>query len=239
MIGGQEAPSHEEVFQYFKRNSIGKTWREWWMEQWQKHIDFYFSKDWYIIPLSNKSKRPVAGVFWSERSLTKQEAEEHVREGGNLGVVAGKSGLVILDYDSHEINPELLDLTLTCRSARGYLFFTREPFSSSLFEKLKAGTIGVKGAQPLGVKGTGVEGTKPPGWDVPRVDIMYAVLPLSITCTGEQKKHTCKKHDYRIREFIDMSKKILYFRDFVRKALGGFHPLYPRYERRVEEICTV
>lgn len=186
------------------------------MEQWQKHIDFYFSKDWYIIPLSNKSKRPVAGVFWSEKSLTKQEAEEHVREGGNLGVVAGKSGLVILDYDSHEINPELLDLTLTCRSARGYLFFTREPFSSSLFEKLKANWS---------------------HWDVPRVDIMYAVLPLSITCTGEQKKHTCKKHDYRIREFIDMSKKILYFRDFVRKALGWFQ-FHPRYERRIEEICT-
>ena len=53
----------------------------------------------YYIPIAKRSKQPIKGFNWNEKVLTYEQAEEYLRQGYNLAIHTGKSGLLVVDID--------------------------------------------------------------------------------------------------------------------------------------------
>ena len=196
-----EARTQAQTFEDYKRTDAHlSTWKDWILSNWSVQVKAYESLGWWMIPLGRRSKKPQAGFSWNAESLNAKEALDHAAHDGNIGVVAGPSRLVILDYDKKEIPNKLLNVeTIKAITPRGYQFFTEEPFDGKKYETLKLAYPGLDSS--------------------PRVDIMYAVVPLSITCTGEKgSSHICQKHDYRIREWQSFN-TLLSFEELVSVVL--------------------
>jgi hypothetical protein len=172
------------------------------MLEWTRHIDVYESRGWVWIPIRPNSKEPYRGEAWTEQAFNRDSILKNIQHGGNLAIVAGPSGLVVLDLDIDQM-PRLLSssITLTQRTSRGYQFFTREPFDHELFNRLKEAI---------------------PELDIPRTGPMYTVVPLSRTCTQDHgNKHDCKVHDLRVRTWVGegLEAEALQFPEFVRTVL--------------------
>jgi len=169
---------------------------------WAAHIDNYLGRRWRLLPLPKYSKKPFPGEHWVDQQFDRSSLLENVIHEGNLAVEAGASKLVILDLDIDKL-PKILDpnVSLTQKTARGYQIFLAAPFDSNLFASLKQVV---------------------PELDVPRVDAMYAVLPLSRTCTRDHgSKHGCKIHDLRMRAWIGggLEAQVIPFVEFARRVL--------------------
>lgn len=166
---------------------------------WADEISFYMMNGFHLIAIAKNGKVPIQGTAWKTAGrLTEEEALEHISNGKNLAVVAGFSGLVILDLDeelpSNMGNPT--HTTLTMRSPRGYAFFTRAPFDREAWQSFQE---------------------RHPQFDAPRKDILYQLVPLSKTCINDHgENHKCKRHDYRVREWIDRDAPIIPFVEFVK-----------------------
>jgi hypothetical protein len=188
-------PTLNDLFARFKEAEAKITWTDYFRRLWADEISFYVRSGFHLIAIGKNAKVPVQGIAWKTAGrLTEEEALEFVSEGKNLAVVAGFSGLVILDVD--EEIPDVGRLTLTMRSPRGYAFFTRAPFDRELWRDFQA---------------------RHPEFDAPRKDILYQLVPLSKTCVNDHgENHRCRKHDYRVRQWIDRSVPIVPFSEFVK-----------------------
>jgi len=172
--------------------------------EWIRHLDIYEGWGWARgwIPIRPLSKEPYRGEAWTEQTFDRSSIQQSVAHGGNLAIVAGKLGYVVLDLDVDQLpSPFDPSLTLTQRTSRGYQFFTGEPFDQGLFNRLKELV---------------------PQFDVPRMGPMYAVVPLSRTCVCDHgKRHDCRIHDLRTRTWIGdgMKAKAVRFSEFARMVL--------------------
>lgn len=172
------------------------------LADWERHIDNYLARGWRLIPLPKHSKKPYPGEFWTEQQFDRNSILENVTHGGNVAAEAGSSNIVIVDLDSNKM-PSVLNpfLTLSQKTARGFQFVTGLPFDQNLFDRLKQVV---------------------PELDTPRMGAMYAVLPLSKTCTNDHRnKDVCKVHDLRVRTWIGegLNAKISPFVEFARRVL--------------------
>ena len=109
---------------------------------------------------------------------------------------------MILDLDTNDL-PARLDpaLTLCQKTARGFQFFLKEPFDQALFDRLKKVV---------------------PALDTPRVDVAYAVVPLSVTCVNDHHgRDPCQTHDLVTRRWVGngLRSEILPFKEFVGRVL--------------------
>ena len=172
-----------ELFEQYKQAGAQKRWREhhadWKLQQF--NAIFRYVPEPYLILLSPKSKRPLEGYMWSERSLSKDEAIYYIGAGYNVGIVAGFSRpkLCILDQDdsSHYDSWQ----TLTSKTPRGLQYFFIDDFDDR--PRL-------------------VEWARKKGYDLPRTGITYVLIPPSQTCINDSKKHECIKHEYRLRYWL-------------------------------------
>lgn len=190
------------LFEQFKTQDLKLSWREYHRQLWEIELDFYFANGFHLIPIAENGKVPVQGFKWKEAGgLTREEALKYATEGSNLAVVAGLSSppLVIFDIDQ-ALPPSMEDATkrtLTMKSPRGYAFFTTGKLDDKAWLKFKA---------------------RHPEFDLPRNSIMYQLVPLSKTCTADfGKNHQCKRHDYRVRSWMDKSVPIMDFQRFVKE----------------------
>lgn len=196
------APKISEVFEQWKANPYRDkiTWTQHWENVWAQHIAMYLSMNWHLIPLAPKSKKPMQRFHWDvEKPLDQVRAMDFVRSGCNLAVVAGPSNLVILDFDS-DIPPELRDmlhLTQTVRTPRGYQFFCKSDVGDKMtfqryVRKLKR---------------------RFPNMDTPRTDIMYALVPPS---QSDRNNEESENPDYRVRLWVSHAENTMAFSRFVR-----------------------
>lgn len=168
-------------------------------------LEKYSQLGFSLVAISGKTKQPVSFARWSSKDyeLSRDYLLNHLENNGNLAVNCGKSipKLVVLDYDSQEINPELLDFTLTEFTPRGIAFFTIGSYDSKLYKPLKE---------------------KFPQLDTARRGSMYQLIPPSSTCSNHSKKCIPKTQcDYKMRVWKDISKPIISFREFAQLALKG------------------
>lgn len=200
------APTLHDIFEQWKAlpEKSESSWTQHWEEVWARHISMYLSMKWHLIPLAPKSKQPLDHYKWDvAKPLDQVRAMDFVRTGCNIAVVAGPSGLVILDFDQ-EIAPELRDLihlTPTVRTPRGYQFFTKSDQGHKqtfqvLVKRLKR---------------------RFPNMDTPRTDIMYALVPPS---QSDLYNETEERHDYRVRLWVPGGREEpMGFSRFVRIAV--------------------
>jgi hypothetical protein len=197
------APTLHSIFQEWKStweyrdmNDKGQNWTQHWMHVWALHINMYLQNGWHLIPLAPKSKRPLEAYHWDvAKPLDQVRAMDFVRAGCNIGVVAGPSRLVILDFDEDTefVGEDILSLTPTVRTPRGYQFFTKAPISKGGLERLRR---------------------KFPKMDTPRTGIMYALVPPSQSDALNDSDPN--KHDYRVRLFVSSAEKPMGFSRFAR-----------------------
>jgi hypothetical protein len=190
-----EAPTEHDLFERFKAAGLNVSWTDHLQGLWAEEIRFYMRNGFHLIAIGKNAKVPVQGTPWKTAArLTEEEALEYAANGKNLAVVAGFSGLVILDVDE-EIKMDGCP-TLAMRSPRGYAFFTREPFDPDLWRDFEK---------------------RHPEFDAPRKGILYQLVPLSKTCVNDHgESHDCKRHDYRVRTWMDRTMPIIPFAEFVK-----------------------
>ena len=180
----------------------GERWGEHWLSMWTESITRCLSLRMHLIPLAHNSKHPLERTHWSlDKRLNLKRALDFIGTGCNIGVVAGPSRLVILDYDSEIPNSltPAINLTLTVKTPRGHQFYTKEPFSPSAYKVLKK---------------------RFPKFDTPRAGMMYALIPYSSTCTRDHEGGCdCEKHDYRLRTFLSGADAPIPFKDFVKGVI--------------------
>ena len=198
-----EAMTLHDYFEKFRGTGVrAMSWRDYWLLKWADVIDLYLNMGFFLIPLPKHSKVPFGKFNWTTGNYGRDALLTHVKEGGNLAVVAGLCSpkLVLVDCDS----PLVLDdypATMTMRSARGVQFFTKEPFDEVLGERLKK---------------------KFPDIDSFRTQIMYSLVPLSVTCFGDSGNGCSEKghaHDWRVRDWLYRG-KLMSFRAFAKAMLA-------------------
>lgn len=193
--------THDEVFQEWLATRPSTTWREHIAVETALLLRGYIAKGFYVIPLAEKSKRPIARFKWSKEEASYDFLFYHLSQHGNIGVVAGlsKPKMVILDYDGElptELEP-ILQRTPSSRSPGGYHFFLKGKYNQKFFQMLKE---------------------QYPGFDVVREGIGYVVVPPSMTCIEDHNPHLCSTHDWRMHEWIgDMEKPLKNFNEFVKE----------------------
>lgn len=199
------ARTETEIFTEFRSGHVedGNRWVDHWRQRWMAEVDFWYSQGWYVIPLAKYSKRPLAGYRWSELGgLPKEQTLYYAGAGYNFAVMAGPSRLVILDYDSDSGAP--FDTgTLTMRTPKGYQYWCRMPGVGSDLWFAKWG-----------------ESLRKVGFDTPRAGAMYALVPLSRTCSRDRGgRCDCHPHahDFRIREWVEPRAPVLPFRTVVKR----------------------
>jgi len=207
MIIHHEAKTQAQMFEIYKGEiykglhvNDGYRWRDWMKDKWKESIAICQANKFKLLPIGYRTKKPQTGFKWSKMDYSYEEALDHAIKGFNLAIMAGPSKIVMLDYDSHDIDQRLATIqTLTILTPRGLCFLARTPYDDLAFDRLKE---------------------KYPKFDTPRVDIMYALAPLSITCIYDVKgRHQCQQHDYRVREWIK-TENLISFKDFVDEAIG-------------------
>jgi len=101
-------------------------------------LEHYKKYGWYLFPIVANSKVPLKDVHWKTENYNEKSKWVEILEAGyNIAVACGKSGIMIVDFDSKEVSQEpatlrdeiqkLLDTndTLVQNSARGgkhYIF---------------------------------------------------------------------------------------------------------------------
>ena len=173
-----------ELFEQYKQAGAQKRWREhhtdWKLQQFNtlyKYVDAP-----YLILLAPKSKRPLEGYMWSEKSLTRDGAIYYMGAGYNIGIVAGfsKPKLCIVDKDNDKDGADNWQ-TLTSKTPRGFQYFFIDDFDDR--PRL-------------------VEWARKKGYDLPRTGITYVLIPPSETCINDSKEHDCIRHEYRLRYWL-------------------------------------
>ncbi len=216
---------HEIYEQDFlpQRETGIREWREWLTGQWRKHIEFYASHHWSMMPIAPRGKRPVQNRSnyrtihkkWPPLRV-KQAVNEWASKNFNIAVV-GMHEILWLDINEPKQVPssflEAAGQYLIMRTARG--------LAIPVERDGKTRELGKRFTKQLG--GIGV--------DTIRKSNSYQLVPLSITCTqdtGTSKhrvdfgKSACVdggKHDLRAREWIDLSAPVM-----TQRTLRGLLP---------------
>jgi hypothetical protein len=190
--------SLEGLFRYYKANyeKPGYRWRDYWRDAWTQELNWYCRLGWHIIPIAPREKKPATDT-WVEEPLTFEQMRWYAAAGYNLAVVAHR--LCIIDVDTIERIPNQLFRTLAMRTPRGYAFFTKG-FNMELWEELREK-----------YRGTFTE--------TPRTDIMYELVPLSVTCADPRHgKEYHRPHVWKVRYWLNRN-PILRFREVVKRCL--------------------
>ena len=191
-----------QMFEQFKAEKPGMTWRAYWENLCLKNLELYHSLGFHLIPIAKHRKAPLRGEAWAEPEykLKPDVALKMLCDGFNIAVVAGLSGLVLLDHDAElpaSLKPLALE-TMTEKTPRGYCIFTAEPFDRKLWKQFSK---------------------RFPTFDNPRVDIMYALVPPSRTCVNDFRgMDSCTRHDLRVREWVSSVRRPMPFKEFVESA---------------------
>ena len=69
-----------------------------------KLLERYYTEKFYIIPIRPNEKRPVYRK-WNQYPISYMEAEQHLKTGGNIAVVAKNH--IILDYDRQPVDTDI------------------------------------------------------------------------------------------------------------------------------------
>lgn len=166
-------------------------------------IQDYQARGFVLFPLPRHMKRPFKGHRWSEEEWTYEGLLAHVDAGSNLALIAGASGVAVIDVDHAELPAGLARMvpqTLTMRTPRGWAFFVKPPVTgmARLLRRF-------------------------PQVDTPRVDVMYELVPPSVTCarcrSDPDADDYCKgSHDWRFRVWASDA-PVLPGAEFVKRAL--------------------
>jgi len=189
--------TEHDLFQDFKQNHnrLGYRYRDYVANLWERLLDDYELRKWHLIRIAHNGKQPAAGTRWAAEPLGYSEAPEYLREGENLAVMAGNQ-LVIVDCDRPNIDrlSQMIMQTRTCRTPRGWHFYTRTPFDVRAWKRLKKHY---------------------PFLDNPRTNIMYALVPISKVFLKEERQN---KGPARLYEWMNLYDP-LSFTEFVKKAV--------------------
>jgi hypothetical protein len=189
--------SLEGLFRYYKANyeKPGYRWRDFWRDAWTNELNFYARMGWHIIPIAKREKKPASDT-WTDEPLTFEQMRWYAASGYNLAVVA--HDMIVIDIDTVERVPDPLFETLAMSTPRGYAFFTEGEFDRNLWRKL---------AKKYGYTET------------PRTDIMYELVPLSITCADPRHgKDYHRPHVWKVRYWLNKN-PVLRFREVVKRCL--------------------
>jgi Bifunctional DNA primase/polymerase, N-terminal len=202
-LDSRELPTMHELFEAWKGTTTEANWHEHWVKLWTSEIDDALARGWVLIRIGHLSKRPIEKGWQLLRSLTREEAiEGTTRLNQNLGVNAGASNLVLVDYDTEDLKlrTKLSMLTLTMRTPHGFQVFTKGPYD----EESSRALDGVHHFNTI------------------RRGNMQSLIPVSQTCAIPSKGGNCEHqgpHDPRIRQWVDRSAPVLGFREFVWRLL--------------------
>ena len=194
---GHSRTEHDLFTDYKERFSRPNyRYRDYLADTWKRLLHDYALREWHIIRIAHSDKVPVAGSRWAAEPLGYEEAYKAVLNGDNLAVVAGTK-LVIVDCDTPDINglSQMIMQTRTCRTPRGWHFYTRTPFDRKLWHRLQH---------------------KYPFLDNPRTNIMYALLPISKCFLQENRKRV--PGPARLYEWMNLYDP-LSFTVFVKRAV--------------------
>ena len=204
------SPTLHDIFQQWKQTprSDEMTWTDHWLNMWGLHIAMYINEGWHLIPIAPESKRPMERTHWNnDAPLDLIRANDFVRAGCNIAVVAKFSNLIIVESDQELMKLDFprdgFNLTLTAKTPRGYAFFCKAPrgrpgpWKKRAWQKLKRRW----------------------GFDTMRDDVQYQLVPLSRTCVFDSHggcNHPDKPHDYRVRTWISSVEHAMDFEQFTR-----------------------
>lgn len=175
-----------------------QRWKEWLASRWGELIEIYARLRWAMIPIGVRQKRPLRSE-WNYNSkgaagpyLKVDEAKFWTSRNFNLAIVAGPSRIIWCDLDK----PELFDKSflegLCMITPRGYAMPLKR---DRQYSQRRINTL------------------KSAGFDF-RDDILYELVPLSVTCLKDHHLGTMKHptsgnhcvndepHDFRVREWI-------------------------------------
>ena len=98
-------------------------------------LDFYKKLGWSLVKITPKEKKPIEPK-WQNRRYTDLEVwKDWLKNGFNIGVNLGLSGLTVIDFDDEEVFNELKDKfnkTLIQKTTHGYhLFYKSVKISNS------------------------------------------------------------------------------------------------------------
>ncbi len=206
-------PTENLLFEYYQRvlKLPFKLYQTWLYNQRRELVEFAIDFGFDLIMLAEKSKAPPP--TYNSEPLTLEQALQHIHNGGNLGV-RGNKQLVLLDYDSKELTPELEWLaskTLTIMTPNGWTFITLEPVVDELWLEMEKRFAGFSPSEatvkarleaeveesemPEWVGNLPVEEQEALGWKNrkrfmlgnARRNRSYVVYPGSITCSFQTK----------------------------------------------------
>ena len=204
------APTLHELFEAFltTKDRFSQTWGQHWYQECKRQLDLYYSLNWHVFPIVPYKKAPLAKEPWAEKEyhLPYDIALRMItqkKEPFNIAVVAGLSGLVLLDFDVSDIPDglaSLIPLNMTERTPRGGTFFTKAPFDAKLYKKFKK---------------------LYPFFDTPRRGLMYCLLPPSRSCIHASREgDNCVQHDYKVRSWISPVMTPRHFSEFIEQAIA-------------------
>ncbi len=160
-----ESRSKNEIFnEWIRTGDTTIRFRDWWCNEWEKHINFYEKMNMYLIPIAPREKKPFRDYDWDKKPLDYNTAYDYACKDVNLAVVLEKSNLIAVDWDKrklpHELK-ELLNMTLSAITPRGWhIYFTPTETTDEEYESMRKK-----------VNGSG---------DMFRYSIQYILLPLSV-----------------------------------------------------------
>jgi len=198
------ARTHNSIFEAWKATNPTERFHDYWVRRWDWELGSYAGLGWSLIPVYHREKFPVHDANWKSDRFSYDVIRFHVRQGGNVALNAGDSGIVVLDYDSKYVPPQLEKKILevpTINTAKGFAFLTKPPSEGDLFDRLKASY---------------------PHFDSPRGEGKYELLPLSETCAMKDHGLGGCHHDFRVREWVGEGLKLPIppFSGFCKEVLG-------------------
>lgn len=204
------APTHSQVYEAWKAGQPSDTWRRYWRKVWEEHIGAYSSLGLSLIPISRREKQAEAGTEWGTETYSPDFMRGFTLAGGNGAIHAGRSDLVILDFDSKSLPPafeEMATKVPAATTAKGFFFLTRPPFDAELFDRIKAFYGGAV--------------------DAARQGTAYELCPPSETCAvgSHGDPSVVCPHDFRIRTWClgleSLKLPIPTFSAFADRVIGG------------------
>jgi hypothetical protein len=183
-MGTMVARTQHQIFDEWKASGPTGKWHDYWVQRWDKQLSIYEALGWSLIPIYRREKFPARDANWKSDRFSYDVIRWHIRQGGNVAVNAGDSHLVVLDYDSKYLPPELERMCSrvpTISTAKGFAYVTHPPSDGELFDRLKANY---------------------PHFDSPRGEGKYELLPLSETCAMPKHGLGGCHHDFRVREWV-------------------------------------
>ena len=119
--------SDEEAYQIIRKMFNVKTVTKKDKEDLKSYLDFYVKNSFDLVPIANNKKFPVEKNWTNKHHKDKDEWEQWLADGLNIGVKTGtKSGITVIDIDQKPIPEEIKNTmgeTLMQETTKGYHLF--------------------------------------------------------------------------------------------------------------------